>query len=360
VCDANGNPTGCDLRELCNAFEEVEDPEAPSPGACIPSQECDIDASAVCGDGATCFAAQNITICAPAGTAEVGASCEAFPVDDAGMVIADRACREGLTCVAGECAAPCEGDMCGEGLRCVDFTEQLDGQEFTFCFAGCNIFTQDGCEANQTCVWTNTAPSVGSNAGEAMGICADEPNGQGQQNDACTPSETSYWGTCDHALCTSLSEGGDTQCLAFCDDVNRSDCTDGSVCVRDALGVDLGLCLGDCTFWPAEGGTTGCAEGEVCRFAFIGQDQAGAEAVSGICSASTQEHNTAEECDLDEATGENSCVQGHICAVTVQDAPPVCVKICQIGEGVANGCPPGFACQAVFEGEENVGACLEN
>ena len=353
TCDANADPTGCDPRELCNPEAQVDDPEAPSPGSCVPSQECDIDSAAVCGDGSTCAVVQNITLCAPAGTAQTGAPCEIFPDTE------DLACRPGLTCIAGTCSMPCGPDnSCDEGARCVDFTDQLEGQEFTFCYAGCNIFSQTGCGAGQTCAWTNTAPNAGENAEQAMGVCVDSPNGMGVQNEPCTQSEESYWGTCDHSLCLPLSEGDDPTCLGFCDDVDQSDCINGSVCVRDALAVNLGLCLGECAFWPAEGAEPTCAEGEVCRFAFIGADANGPTA-AGLCSPSAQTDNTGEECTVtNEATGDNSCVQGHICTAIVANAPPVCVKICEQGEGVANGCPPGFSCIDVFE-DPNIGACLE-
>ncbi|MEZ4468242.1 MAG: hypothetical protein R3F43_28355 [bacterium] len=356
VCDANSEPTGCDARELCNPEEQVDDPDLPSPGACVPSQECDIDAAAVCGDGATCVVLQNITLCAPAGMAAQGDACEIFPETE------DMACRAGLTCFAGTCSAACAGaDDCADGARCVDLTDQLEGQAFSFCDESCNIFSQDGCGEGQTCAWTATAPSVGNPAEQAMGVCVDAPNGAGVQNEACTPSDQTYWGTCDHGLCTVLSEGDPETCLGFCDDVDRSRCINGSGCARDALGVNLGLCLGECypEGWAAEGEPgPACGEGEKCDFAFIVQNQAGDPSVTGICNAGVAEVTTGDECEAAAEGNGSNCPGDHLCAAVAQNAPPVCVKVCEIGEGVAHGCPPGFSCLDVFENPA-IGVCLE-
>ena len=194
-----------------------------------------------------------------------------------------------------------------------------------------------------------------------MGVCIDAANGDGVQNDVCTPNDQTYWGSCDHGLCTSLSEGDDPTCLGFCDDVDRSRCINGSGCARDALGVNLGLCLGNCSpegWAPEENPGPDCGEGQKCDFAFIVQDQAGNPTITGICRPGVAQVGTGEECETNEDTGENNCPGDHLCAAVAQNAPPVCVKVCDQGEGVVHGCPPGFSCLDVFE-NDNIGVCLE-
>jgi len=270
----------------------------------------------------------------------------------------DEACAPGLYCAFGSCAPAC-GDGCGEGERCVDFTDRLDGLEFDFCYDSCDLYGQD-CGEAQACVLFDEDQDDNALAG-----CLEFPSGENTQNQNCVPDMMTYWSDCTAGhLCAQLDADPNEPrvCLGFCDRADQSLCTDGSACVYNLLnGLDLGICLGECSVL---GDDSGCGDGEICSFSFrIGQG-AGGEQPVGFCNPGTAEVGTAEACTLNEDDGTHNCTNGHICAALQQGAPTECIKLCDTGD---NACPAGFSCTTgVFGGDEQgngasetVGFCAE-
>lgn len=198
--------------------------------------------------------------------------------------------------------------------------------------------------------------------GNAISGCLpDLQSGRLTQNQDCVNDGETYWGTC-HAghLCTQLNrEPEPRSCLGFCDREDQSLCTGESRCVFNVLnGLTLGLCLGDCT--PI-GDESGCPGGGFCQFGWVGTDERGDDIAAGLCAEGAQALGTGEECVVDRDTGTHDCVNGHLCVVLQQGAPPTCVRLCD--DDVA--CPDGAECATgLFGGDaqgdgasESIGIC---
>jgi hypothetical protein len=365
TCDANAPATGCGERELCSP----ENPDVPgdqaSPGICIPGQDCEPgNEELACGGPATCGNFENATFCFPPGEVAVGEQCglSEDPTTN---------CEAGLVCPimfvtgADRCREPCgEEGACAEGFNCVDWTERQDGVPYAFCHDGCSVYGQD-CEGEgELCILSD------GYEGAAMGACLAQDgleDGDGVSNDSCDPNGGSgYWATCTAAhLCIDLgsAEAPDPTCTGFCGPDDNSLCINGSVCVTDALIIDVGICLGECNVF---GEDTGCGDGQVCSFRGIGAE-AGNDKPWGACGPGEQSKATGEACTLNEMTGEHDCVNGHLCTALTQGGGTQCVRLCEAADDSDNTCPPGFECQTgLFGGDqqgvgasERIGACLE-
>ena len=334
--------------------EEVDDPDRPAPGFCFPGDECAPGNEArVCDGPSTCGVNPPVSFCAPAGDVREGGECT-IEFDEAA---ADGNCRSGLYCAYGTCQPSCNRAAdCGGG-DCIDFTDRLDGVDFRFCHDGCNVYAQAGCGGDDTCVLFDEDQD-----GNAISGCLpDLQSGRLTQNQDCVNDGETYWGTC-HAghLCTQLNrEPEPRSCLGFCDREDQSLCTGESRCVFNVLnGLTLGLCLGDCT--PI-GDESGCPGGGFCQFGWVGTDERGDDIAAGLCAEGAQALGTGEECVVDRDTGTHDCVNGHLCVVLQQGAPPTCVRLCD--DDVA--CPDGAECATgLFGGDaqgdgasESIGIC---
>lgn len=345
-CDAR--TPHCGPQSLCVPLALPEG-DRPTPGACLQSARCEVDSRLVCGPSTTCTVLSNITLCTRAGDVPVGGACSVFAEEP-------QLCAAGSTCLLGACRAGCDGG-CGPGERCVDYGAQLDGAPFSFCFAGCDLFTQEGCAADQTCVIGAIAPQIGGERGEVLGACLDRPQGTGVQNQPCAPIDGRDWGDCRGGhLCQRLARDAPPMCLGLCDASDRSLCVNGAICVDAVPGVDTGVCLGDCLVWPGPGDKR-CADGEICRFEYIGTTRAGEPAPGGLCRPGPAIHGPGEACVVDAQTGDHSCVQGHLCTELAAGEPPVCVKLCALQGDGRHGCNAGEGCVDAF-GDPRIGVCL--
>jgi hypothetical protein len=216
------------------------------------------------------------------------------------------------------------------------------------------MFEQTGCDEGQSCVIADSFADGG-----VIGACAPAASGEIQPGEACEPSDQTYWGNCEaSSLCTSFAEGDPTECVSFCHTENLDVCGENQVCAADLFDglPGLGLCVGQCN--PIGEGAEGCAENQVCNLTFLGLNAEGGEQAAGNCGPKAETTvATGEQCEVDEETGDSNCNSGHICAQTAQNAPPVCVKLCD-ADAEPTGCPDGTACQAVFEASDRFGACL--
>ncbi|MCA9546510.1 MAG: hypothetical protein KC613_19030 [Myxococcales bacterium] len=358
TCDANAEVTRCGEREVCIP----DDPEVPngepSPGFCVPGDDCvpgQEDLS--CGEGATCARNDPASFCFPAGMAGEGQECTFSTMQP------EAACQTGLVCELGICRRPCgDNDACGEGERCIDYTDSLDGVQWKFCFSGCNVYTQEGCAANEACIFAEEDQD-----GLMMGACVEATSGMLSHGEQCVADDQTYWGgaggcTAGH-YCGDFLDTGTDQCWGFCDASDNSLCTGNSLCVTPFfVGLKVGVCFGECNGFTGEG----CGEGEGCNpFTIANAD--GFDTWVGLCAeAPAATVGTGEPCQSDDNTGASNCDPGHLCAVLQQGAPAECIKLCDIYEDSGNGCPPGFGCQTeIFGGDEagnganpNLGICL--
>lgn len=345
-CDARR--PDCGPRALCVPLALPEG-DRPTPGACLQSARCEVDAAPICGPETTCTVLTNITLCTRAGEVAPGDACTVFADEPA-------LCAAGSTCLLGACRPGC-ADGCAGAARCVDFSAELDGAAFAFCFEGCDVFAQAGCADGMTCTVGAVAPTRGQAERQALGVCVDRPDGMGVQNQICAPVAGVDWGDCRGGhLCQRLTRDAPPRCLGRCDDVDRSLCVNGSLCVDDLPGVSTGVCIGDCTVWP-EPGDKRCAAGEICRFEHIGRRRDGTVAPGGLCRPGSGQHGTGEACALDPESGDHSCAQGHICAELEAGAPPVCLKLCERAADGQRGCGEGEGCVDAF-GDPQIGVCL--
>ena len=369
TCDANAEVSRCAPRELCNPNDADVPSTEPSPGICIPGDDCQPGLEEVaCGAEATCARINPASFCAPPGTKAAGEAC--------GINFNNPAnnCAAGLACEVGACRTPCgENDACGEGETCLNFSDRLDGLDYKFCYSGCNVMTQEGCEGeNAVCVASTDTP-----AGGLLGACLSEAglsNGPRRQGETCTADDNTYWGNCSAGyLCDNIvSEDGPAICNGWCDSADRSLCTGGSVCYQGLFNTDFfpsegpGLCLGECNGFTGEG----CGEGTSCNFTFIGFNSENEEVPTGFCFDGQPTVPTGGRCTtIDEDTGASDCLPGHLCATLAQGAPPECIKLCADDPDSDFGCPPGTLCTTgLFGGDQQtgegandyIGACLPN
>ena len=353
ACDAR--VADCGHQALCVPLS-LPGGDRPLPGACLRSARCDVDAGPACGPNSTCTILSNISLCTRAGDARPGEACTVFAENPV-------LCAAETSCVLGTCQAACgrRGD-CADGARCVDYAARLGGDAFRFCYAGCDVFAQQGCGPDATCVVADVAPTAGTDRREILGACVDRPQGVGTQSQACTPAPGTDWGDCKGGhLCQRPAAGAAPICVGVCDDVDRSLCAHGSLCVLDVFDVPMGLCVGECVVWPGPEDKR-CAADEICAYKHIGLDQAGAAVPGGRCeprlNAPAAGALPGEICQLDAATGHHDCATGALCTALDPQSPPVCVPLCTLAEGGDRPCPVDQGCVDVFD-DGRIGVCLE-
>lgn len=347
ACDAR--QADCGAHAICVPLA-LPGGDQPTPGVCLSSARCTVDAAAACGPQSTCTVLDNITLCTRAGNAETGEACTVF---DEEPVL----CSANNTCLLGACRSGCSvEEPCPDTARCVDYATRLDGDAFAFCHAGCDVFRQTGCAVGATCTVGDVAPSIGDPRPQILGTCVDRPAGPGAQNQPCRGVPGTDWGDCQGGhICRRIRAEEPSVCLGVCDAVNRSLCTSGSLCMPDGLGLPMGVCLGECVIWPGPDDKR-CAAGEVCGFEHVGLDQAGQRVPGGFCRPGNQMHRVGQPCE--NVGGGHSCQQGQICTALEAGAPPVCVQLCERQADTAHGCPENQGCVDAF-GDENIGVCLE-
>lgn len=353
ACDARMED--CGPSALCVPLS-LPGGNGPLPGACLPSARCDVDAAATCGPNSTCSVLSNITLCTRSGAAQPGEACTVFSEDPV-------LCAPGSSCILGTCWAACDRNgACAGAARCVDYSRRLDGDSFRFCHAGCDVFDQQGCAANATCTVGDVAPTAGTDDREVLGICVDEGHGMGAQNQPCSPVAGIDWGDCKGGhLCQRPTVDASPVCVGVCDDVDRSLCTQGSLCVLDVFDVPMGLCTGECLVWPGPDDKR-CGVDEICTYRHVGLDQGGVAAPGGRCeprlNAPAAAARPGEVCQLNRASGLHDCAQGNLCTALDPAAPPVCVPLCTLDDDGAHPCPQDEGCVDVFD-DGRIGICLE-
>ena len=366
-CDANADVDGCEARELCNPESGDVPAGEPSPGTCIPGDDCvpgsEMDA---CGAGEYyCQRIDNITLCigdlaevrAQAPDLIVGVGEECNPFDQ----MAPSFCEPGLVCEYGTCRASCNTvDDCAMGEECLDYTARVEGLSYKFCIDTCDVYAQD-CGEGKACVLTDTYD------GQLLGTCIDGvASGAGVAGEACTTSEQTYWGTCTAGhICSDDNEDGMGDCVSFCDTYHLDRCSgDYAACVDTQL-EGLGLCSGECDVFT----NAGCAEGQSCLFGNEGTRVGDVVAPTGFCydnALTVGEAAVGAECQTGMVTFGadsfdypflNNCPAGNICLPLMQGAPGQCFQMCN-PDAMETGCEAGVPCRVIFDGIDSVGVCF--
>ncbi len=183
------------------------------------------------GDGAA-FAQ-----CSEAGDGKDGDTCDA-----------DNPCEPGLHCHDGVCHTYCckygAASECPTDQACVIALDDGQGEtsDVSVCDAcdDCNPFTLEGCDDGQGCY--PITPEDESEANSGCRLCLTSVGEKGA-GDACEAVNE-----CAPGLGCYSVEGGDPECVPFCDlDADSDACEDGTICQdsagSDAMGLQVGICL---------------------------------------------------------------------------------------------------------------------
>jgi len=314
-------------------------------GVCVTGDGCDpSDPAAVCGRRAACVAVPPDTFCVEGGDGVAGDACGG-----------EGWCAAGLVCQYGRCKTACADRRdCERGEACLTAPEERAGVAYGFCHSGCDPYGQVGCRA-EACVLVDILEE------EAVGACEPVVGGEGGQGERCAPDPDHYWGSCaaDH-LCDVLV-GEEATCARLCDQTRRGACPAPYLCTPDLFEApyeSLGLCLGGCNVLSAR---SGCADDEICGFTgLFGFDAEGVARPAGVCTPSAGARGAGEACELDEDSGGHDCRNGHICARLEDNAPRVCVELCDPFRVVAPPCRRGGqrCVTEVFGEGARLGICL--
>ena len=226
--------------------------------------------------------------------------CNAIDDDCDGVIDDDAPCSDGLTCVHGECVAPCSngecvgdticrdefcvtscnGVECGEGLLCiapeevcVDTCEGIECAEGQVCNMGrCGACDEIGCPSSQVCVGGACAadPCAGvlcgageaCQAGECIASCASI---------SCAFRQVCVAGACVDDVCGGVVCGAGQACrLGACveDPCASVECGPGQVCLPGS---------GTCSDDPCA--TTTCPDAEACEVQCLGDGTCAATCV---------------------------------------------------------------------------------
>lgn len=243
--------------------------------------ECDVLSGTGCGEGERCGVAGMRTVddmgvvtddrmvqCVTLAVgevrdAEVNEACDANP-----ETLLIRPCRDGLTCVNGQCLRWClfdedpevfeVGSNCGRGSHCLPtYTGAFAPTTCGFCSEGCNPGTQDCVDETRTCaLGVFEGPAAGTDddfaygqcVAPAMVDCTAEPTAEGCQDQACVMGRS-----CAHGLdCVLLDAMAmTTECVQRCDVGVVDGCAGGRTCdlstesrvlIADGTTRRLGVC----------------------------------------------------------------------------------------------------------------------
>ena len=332
ACDANIEPDGCEIHELCLPdfdWASLGITDRASPGVCLSSDHCIPGQEAEsCGlDNASCLRLDNITLCVdlsellPAEISSIGETC--FGIRNP--------CEMGSVCEAGSCRAACADDSeCAGDQTCRTFDEVTyptpEGQ-YAGCIGACDPITQDCSEEGQACVIFSNESSDG-----LLSTCQDATTGEGDDGASCTPGiNGGYWGDCAAShFCGATFRDRLDLCTPICTIDDTTPCTDDRVCDINMIDVsDAGLCVGECNVFTDER----CEAGQTCLLGVQGQDNTGETHIRGACYANPNPGTapTGGACIYDMATNTSDCAAGHLCAdLTVeQTGMTECVRLCQ-------------------------------
>ena len=194
--------------------------------------------------------------------AELNQACDANPMTE--LV---RPCRDGLTCVNGQCLRWClfdedpevfeVGSNCGRGSRCLPtYAGAFAPTTCGFCSEGCNPGVQDCLDETRTCtIGTFEGPLPGTDDDFVFGQCvppapmvdcAADPMADGCRDRPCA------MGRCAMGLdCVTDATSMTTECVERCDVGVVGGCADGRTCdvtvetqvlVADGTTRRLGVC----------------------------------------------------------------------------------------------------------------------
>lgn len=343
-CDANVDPDGCELNELCLPdfdWASFGITDIPSPGVCLYSQGCQPGNEAEsCGlDEASCLRFNRFALCVdlsnidPANRAAAGEPCFGY----------NNPCDAGLICEAGICRAQCTDEtQCQEAESCRLFDEVSyddPNAQYSACMELCNPVSQDCQDADQSCVLFVSESSSG-----LYSVCITAEGGTLTDGELCDRfAGDGYWGDCTaNNFCAGIFRGQDDQCRPICTAEDSTPCTEGRVCAISLLdSTDAGICVGECNFFTS----AECGADQSCVLGVQGNNDAGELAVRGACADNPNVGSLqdGEACISDGNTGTNDCAPGHLCADLDQDEIKECVKLCQEGDPSIT-CPVGKQC----------------
>lgn len=354
-----GEPSGCDLDEVCLDYEQCDPGVETCVGLCLPSDRCEPCNADSCGGPHSCLALEPAALCLTAGTQPVGQACLAA---DADPVAPENNCEDGLVCAFGSCAQSCGSDTCGgggtcaDGDVCADFAFKTNGAAYAFCYKDCSLSSQTGCAENEVCVIQDNA-QVGEDV-VALGGCTEADEGTLAHGEDCTVDEQTYWGDCSAGhYCADVFHKDDdplyqTMCNGICDMRDQSACTGAAGCYFGLFRLQgLGICLGECDAW---GDSSDCGDGKKCELLTIGVGPEG-EMALGMCNAAPagEPAATGDDCTLDEDTGASDCASGNLCLEVMAGQPRVCIAVCDSSPESVHACPAGYECKTGTLGSED-------
>jgi len=204
--------------------------------------DCDLLDAYSCGDGYGCqFLLPSsgdraaFAQCSEAGDGQDGEACDA-----------KSPCAPGFHCHGSACHNYCcqygASSECPTGQACVIALDdgQGDVSDVSLCDAcdECNPLTLEGCEDGQGCY-----PIAPEDESENSGcrLCLTSV-GEKAAGEACEAVNE-----CSPGLGCYSVEGGDSQCVPFCDlDAVPDACEDGTICQDSAGSTEMGLQIGIC------------------------------------------------------------------------------------------------------------------
>lgn len=152
-----GSDSDCSTDQICN--DGICQFAACRPSECDGFLEGDDECRELYGDrdeqypdGAKCYPVQNeANFCLPAGRKERGDSCT--PIETAVQTDSyTETCGRGLACVDGTCVKACteDGD-CSDAESCLGVESETVRSGVGRCADGCEPFTEEACDAGETC-----------------------------------------------------------------------------------------------------------------------------------------------------------------------------------------------------------------
>ena len=212
-------------------------------GRCVAGDGCMMTGESGCPeDQPYCHLRGRSTECTQPSTRGLGEVC----LDDFNRSLP---CAAGLVCNFSTCVPPCDptqssDEQCGSGRECVDLTDQL-GHVGGFCgaVASCDLFTNQGCEANQQCSFAVRADD------QALVYFCTEAGTVGE-GEPCLSGQGQGPGDCEAGLLCIASPEGSSYCKRLCDTgAYQAPCPDGQSC-REILSQGggqfvrtIGLCV---------------------------------------------------------------------------------------------------------------------